>query len=124
MEREAPLCKETRSEDMLDRFAACCWGCVLSCGAFRFNVFLLCSDPKIHRKWSQNPSQKLQKTTPERSKIEVWMGVRSRTVVFTLSDRLWGALGRVLGRLGSVLGASWRRLGGVLGRLGGVFGAS
>ena len=119
MEREAPLFLEARTwkvlETILDRK----------------------SSPMLSKflgKSSKNRSQNLPKSSPRRSKIEVWRGF----CWISLSDpklsplfsapggRLgasWERLGRVSGsswgRLGS-LGAPWKRLEGVVGRLGSV----
>ena len=82
----------------------------------------------------QNRCQNLPKSSPRRSKIEVWRGFRWKSLsdpklspLFSApGGRLgasWERLGRVSGsswgRLGS-LGAPWKRLEGVVGRLGSV----
>ena len=82
----------------------------------------------------KNRCQNLPKSSPRRSKIEVWRGFRWKSLsdpklspLFSApGGRLgasWERLGRVSGsswgRLGS-LGAPWKRLEGVVGRLGSV----
>ena len=89
-------------------------------------LFLLA--PQIHSKTLQNPPENAPKSSPKRSKIEVWRGLRFGSLLGALFSHVfgclrasWECLGRVLGalgRLGSVLarlegglGASWGRLG-------------
>ena len=73
---------------------------------------------------SQKRCQNLPKSSPRRSKIEVWRGSAKNTL---LSSKFSAPGGGVLERPGDVLGSSWAHLGtvlGALGRLGSVLGLS
>ena len=84
------------------------------------------SMPKTFRKIYLTPpkirAKTLPKSTPVRSKIEVWRGLRFKLRFCRVLGAAWGRPGAVLGLLGAVLGASWGRLGASWERLGSVFG--
>ena len=66
----------------------------------------------------------LPKSTPVRSKIEVWRGLRFKLRFCRVLGAAWGRPGAVLGRLGAVLGPSWGRLGAILRPSWGLLGPS
>ena len=60
---------------------------------------------------SQNRCQNLPKSSPRRSKIEVWRGSAKNTLLSSKfsapGGASWGVLGTSWGRLGRILGPSW-----------------
>ena len=66
---------------------------------------------KINLNTSQNRCQNLPKSSPRRSKIEVWRGSAKNPFLSPKFSAPGGRLGASWGRPGSVLGASWGRLG-------------
>ena len=85
-----------------------------------FNILWLFNSFKTIQNTSQNRCQNLPKSSPRRSKIEVWRGSVKNTLLSskfsTPGGASWGVLGASWGHLGTVLGA--------LGRLGSVLGPS
>ena len=78
----------------------------------QFFLYFVCFQLfKTIQNTSQNRCQNLPKSSPRRSKIEVWWGSAKNMLLSPIFSAPGGRLGASWGRLGPVLGSSWGRLG-------------